>query len=499
MKKINSLYFITSLILSLSLNSCAQTVIPVKNNLNTAISNFKNDKLLKNAGICFYAIDVNTGEVLAELNPDMALAPASTQKLFTTATALEVLGPDFRFKTKIEYVGKIDSASKTLNGFVIIKGGGDPTLGSKYFAETRNETFFYKWIDALKKEGVVKISGGIIADARVFGHDIVPPAWAWEDMGNYFGAGANGLSVMDNIYTLTYNTGTKVGDTCIISDIYPKIDGLQIDNTVTAANIKSDNSYIFGAPYTYFRYIRGELPVGRTKYTVKGSMPDPALFTAQMFKQKLEKHGIIVDKAASSFRLSPEYAKTDNQVHTIISELKSPSLAQIIRVTNYRSVNLYAEHLLCQIGVKQKKQPSTKFAAKLVTEFWKNKGMDVGGLSINDGSGLSRYNTITAKQMVFLLEYMKTKSKNSELFRASLPIAGKEGTVRYLCKGTSAEGNMRLKSGSIRFISAYAGYLTTKSGREVAFFINVNNYLGEGSVVRRKMGTVLTALSDFDF
>jgi D-alanyl-D-alanine carboxypeptidase/D-alanyl-D-alanine-endopeptidase (penicillin-binding protein 4) len=131
--------------------------------------------------------------------------------------------------------------------------------------------------------------------------------------------------------------------------------------------------------------------------------------------------------------------------------------------------------------------------------FWKSKGMDVGGMSLNDGSGLSRYNTVTAKQMVFMLKYMKTKSKNFDSFYESMPVAGVNGTVKSLCLNSFAENNMHLKSGSIRYVAAYAGYVKTKSGRETAFFIDMNNYNCTSSEARKKLEKVLIALAEVNF
>ena len=464
------------------------------NLLQNAISKLQNDKSMKNAGITLYAVDIKTGEVIANLNSDMALAPASTLKLLTTATALEILGSDFKFKTILEYSGKIDASGKKLNGNLIIKGGGDPTLGSKYFEN--NKSFIEKWTESVKKAGIQTISGNIIGDAQIYDTNLVPQTWSWENIGNYFGAGACGLSVSDNFYTLHFRTGQKKGDPTEIYMIEPKIEGLTIYNKVISDNISFDDSYVFGAPYSYLRYIRGKLPLARTSYKVKGSMPDPALFTAQELYTGLKKSGITVNKNATTFRISPELYNSDK--NTILKTLYSPSLISIIKKTNYRSINLFAEHMLNHIGLKINNQGNTKSGAKAVAYFWKSKGMDTDGLSINDGSGLSRYNTITAKQLVFMLNYMKTKSKNSDKFVNSIPVAGESGTVKYILKNTNAQGNMHAKSGSIRNIRAYAGYVKTKSGRDIAFAFMINNYNCTSKESVPKSVKILKALADYN-
>ncbi len=476
----------------------AQLIENQKHLLNTAIKNLRDDIDMKNAGIGFFAVDVNTGEVLSELNSDLALTPASTQKLITTATALEILGPDFVFETKIEYTGQIDKSTHILDGNIIIKGGGDPCLGSKYFEETKTHNFLNIWTDAISEKGIKHINGQVIADARYYGYDIVPSTWAWEDMGNYFGAGACGLTIFDNFYTIYFNTSKNIGGTTRIIKIEPKIEGLTFDNQVKSEAIYSDRSYIFGAPYTYFRYIKGSLPLNKKNFKVKGSIPDPAYFTATTLKEKLKLNKNIGAGVATTFRKSPELEIADSLKHTLICTSKSPKLKEIIKKTNFRSINLFAEHLYKQSQLKQCNFNIKRINKHFVREFWAKKGVKPGGMNIYDGSGLSKYNTITTKQLAAVLMYMKTKSKNTEVFYNSIPIVGREGTVKRICKGTSAENNMRAKSGSIRNVRAYAGYAKTKSGRDIAFSLIINNYNGKSSSAKKKLERIMVAITDFN-
>ena len=491
---------LTIIILQSSFNfAVSQKLYRQKHKLNTALYVLKHDSKLKNAGIAFYAVDLSTKEVLAKLNPDLALAPASTQKLITTATAFEVLGAKYHFKTRLEYTGKIDTAKRILYGNLIIKGGGDPSLGSKYFTNKSNkDAFLNSWADAVRAAGIDSITGYVIGDARLYSYDMVPPTWSWEDMGNYFGAGACGLTCFDNSYTLTFKTPTKIGKLTEIIDISPEIEGLKIENTVVSGKTHSDLSYIFGLPYTYFRFIRGMLPKGKKDYEVRGAMPDPAYFLTKKFCEKLDLYNVKIANQPTTFRISPELAKADTVKHKVLKTKYSVSLSELIKKTNHISINLYAEHFLNHVAAKRRKKKGTKEACKFIENFWAMKGMNTGGLSLNDGSGLSRYNTVTAKQMVFLLNYMKNKSKYSKEFYESMAIVGKKGTVRRMLRNTSAAGNMRAKSGSIRSVRCYAGYVKTKSGRDVAFSIMLNNFNCSSTKARKKIEKVLKALADFD-
>jgi len=474
-----------------------QNLSKQNHSLNTALKVLKYDKDLKNAGIGFYAVDMNTGEVLAKHNEYLSLTPASVQKLITTATALEILGPEFRFKTTLQYTGKIDIQTGILDGNIIIKGGGDPTLGSKYFTATATHLFLDVWASKISESGIKYINGKIIGDASLYGSSIVPATWSWEDIGNYFGAGPCGLSVYDNFYTLYFNTGPNIGDSTLITKIEPEIPGLIIDNHVTSDNVNSDRSYIFGAPYTYFRYINGELPLNKTDYKVKGSLPDPSYFAAFELKNKLKKYNIGSGEA-TTFRIDAVSLGLDTVKRYDIHTLKSPAIKDIIARTNFRSINLFAEHLLKHSQLKSCNYDIDKINKSYVENFWSRRGIGTNGMRIYDGSGLSKYNTVTAMQVAQILTYMKMKSKYSETFYKSIPIVGKNGTVKNICKGTSAVNNMRAKSGSIKSVRAYAGYVTTKSGREVAFALFINNYNGSSSNARRKMEKLMAAIADFE-
>ncbi len=495
MIKIKILLLLFVIIANTSLISAQKTDLEnADNSIINALKTLKNDKTLKNAGVGFYAIDINTGEIIAELNSELALKPASTMKLVTTATALEIFGADYRFETQIYYDGEIDTVNKVLNGNIHIVGGGDPTLGSKYFRETKSKQFLNDWTKAIKDLKIDSINGSIIGDATIYSWDIVPPTWSWEDMANYFGAGACGLTVYDNRYTLHFETSSRIGGSTKITKIEPTIPNLTFENTVKSANTNSDRSYIFGEPYSYSRYIRGELPAGKDDYKVKGSMPDPAYFAAYELEQNLIRTGIKISKPATTIRLLEKEGKLikkrTNKIHTTYS----PTLIKIIEKTNLISINLFAEHLLTHIGLEKNKNGYTKDGANAIEYFWATKGMNTGGLSINDGSGLSHYNTVTPKQLVFILSYMKTKSKYSEQFYNTLPITGKSGTLKSVCKGTVAQGLIHAKSGSVRNVRCYAGYTTSYSGREIAFAMMLNNFNCSSYKAKQKLENLMIAL-----
>lgn len=466
---------------------------PVKN----ALKLLKSDQDLKNAAISFLAVEIKTGKPIASLNPDMAMIPASTQKLFTTATVLELSGFNYRFITKIQYTGTIDTLSKILNGNIIIKGGGDPTLGSKYFYGGKQFAFINEIILAIKSAGINKITGSVIADASIYPYTPASPKWLWEEVGNYYAVAAGGIAVYDNLYELHFKSPSKAGKSTEIVKIFPEIPNLNIQNEVLSSNIRSDQAYIYGSPYTYERIVRGTIPKSKNNFVVKGAMPDPAYFLAQKIQQQLDSVGIYCQKPPTSIRLIKQNnQKLPGKATITLKTLYSPKLIEIINLTNKKSNNLYAEHLLNLIAVKRRlKEKSQLNASKEIILFWQQKGMDIAGLHIVDGSGLSRLNAISAKQFVFLLKYMKTQSKYSQAFIQTLPVAGRSGTLKYFGQNTILSGNMMAKSGSVERVRAFAGYLKTKSGKELAFSVNIANYNCSYRILKQKISNLLISLA----
>jgi len=475
------------------------TILSLKNhNVNQAIIKLKNDKDLKNASIGFVAKDISTGEIIVANNPNLSMMPASTQKIITTATALEILGANYRFSTILQYSGTIDTVNRVLNGNIYIKGGADPTLGSEYFYKSKKNEFLKSWLKAIVELKIDSIQGSIIADASKYSNEIACPKWAWEDVGNYYGAGANALSVFDNLYELHLKS-SKLPDTLTtINYVDPEIPGLTIHNEVLSSNISTDEAFIFGAPYQYLHEVRGTIPKGRADYVIKGAIPDPAYFLAWKLQNELKESNIKCNGSINTSRFLKLNGDTLNEPRKDIHTFYSPYLFEIINVTNKKSINLFAEHLLHEIGFASNKIGSYSSGIDAIYGFWKLRGMDTDGFYYFDGSGLSRTNSITANQMVFILSYMKIKSKNFDTFYRSLPVAGESGTLSSIGKNTSAKGIVHAKSGSIGRVRAYAGYVTTKSGRELAFCMNVANYNCSSGEMRKKLEDLMVALADFN-
>jgi len=436
------------------------------------LEKFLSDSSMIHSSVSLCIIDADSGNIISQYNSEKSLTPASILKLVTTAAAFEMLGKDYTFKTKVGYSGDIRKGAKTLEGNIIIRGGGDPSLGSENFPEVYTG-FLDKWIQDIKAIGIRKIKGSIVSDDSYYDYQTVPPGWSWEDLGNYYGAGAYGLSVFDNNLEIHFKTSEK-GSFPLITQISPEQPGIGFTNLLTASGT-GDNGYIFSAPYSNSGWISGTIPENRADFILNGSIPDPPLFLSTTLSNKLKSSGIKVSGDPITTRIKPELI---NDNFTLISETTSPPLSEIIKVLNHKSVNQYAEHLIKELGKVYKKSGSTAVGAEVIMEFLDSAGVDTGGMFIEDGSGLSSLDAVNSGEMVKLLMFMKRNSSSFEDFFMSLAEPGKEGTLKNYFKDPVFESRLRAKSGTLTRVKSYAGYFTTLSGKEMIFCIIINNFSG---------------------
>jgi serine-type D-Ala-D-Ala carboxypeptidase/endopeptidase (penicillin-binding protein 4) len=466
-----------------------------QNTVQQAINSFAAEPCFLNAGVSFSAVDCATGEQIATLNQTLSLSPASTTKLFATATAIEVLGSDYAPKTRIYIDGTIQ-ADSVLSGNLWIRGGGDAALGSRYYnGDGLEDQFLQKWADTLLKLGIKKITGSVISDASEFGYQGAPDGWGWSDMGNYYGAGASGLSIYDNMLRYYFKTSTTIGSKTLLTGTFPTIPELNFINYITAGG-KGDNSYIFGAPYSLDRFGTGTLEKGANRFVVKGSLPDPELTFAAEFVRVLGTKGIQVLSGYANARKQPSQSPAIRYAtKQLLYTHHGKTVGSIAWWTNMKSVNLFAESLLCLVGYGTNGVGTTDNSLDKLDAFWRDK-INTKGLYINDGSGLSRSNAISADHFCQLLKYMTT-AKEFQTFYNTLPIAGVSGTLSTVCKNQPGENRVHAKSGTMNRIKSYAGYVESTSGRRIAFAIIVTNFSCSNDVTLAKIEKVMNTLSTY--
>lgn len=461
-------------IFSFLILSAKISLVCAQNQLELVKNQIIDDPLLANANVGICVIDLKTGDKLVQNQAKTSLSPASTAKLFSTATAFEILGENYQTETKI-YIESEISANGIVGGNLWIRGGGDATLGSKYYNSEGNESsFLTKWADTLFNLGIRKIEGNIIGDASEFGYKGAPDGWTWNDMGNYYGAGASGLPIFDNMLKYYFKIN-GIGTKPVLVKTFPFVENFNFNNYIEGSSATGDNSYIYGAPYSLDRFATGFLQAN-SSITVKGSIPDPELQFAIELKKALIARGIDVGgKAQNARNLALEVAwKRYSVGHFLIYKHKSPTVGSIAYWTNLKSINLFAEELVCWIGHHKNGNGSTENGIQCIEKYWDSR-FNTSGLYLKDGSGLSRTNAISAEHFCELLKYMHN-SKNAKPFKKTLAIAGETGTMADICSKQAGEGRVRAKSGTMSKVKSYAGYVTTKSGKELAFAFIFNNY-----------------------
>lgn len=474
------------LLLCLHLLAGAQTPAPVKWLLQAPY--------MRGASFSLVVKDVQEGKTVYSYDTDRLQSPASVLKTVATATALEILGEDYRYPTTLEYDGILESG--TLEGNLYIKGSGDPSLGSSHFAPGQNK-FLSTWIAALQKAGIKHITGSVISDESIFDTEGVSIKWLREDMGNYYAPGSYGISIFDNMYKLSLQTGAA-GTRPVLKGTEPDIPFIRFKNYLKAAPVSSDSAYIIGAPLDDVRYLYGVLPANREAYVLKGDIPDPALYLARYLTDQLQQKGIRVDGSPSCYRIEVEENRWKKGERKEIVTTYSPTLREIASVCNHVSHNLYADALVKTVGLQYKPRRNEMISSfgrgvQVVKEYWEKKGLDVFPLRMNDGSGLAPADKVSAGFMGELLVYMATESAVSDAFIASLPQAGIEGLVRNFLKGSKLQGKAHLKSGGITGVRSYAGYIT-KDGKTYAVAVFSNNYSCPMSRMTRALEKLLLQL-----
>ena len=440
------------------------------------------DSRLKGASLAYCVMDAATTSVLAEYNSKQHLIPASTLKLVTTAGALQMLGAGFTFQTGLYYRGTID-ATGTLQGDLIIKGSGDPTLQSDKFG---NNHLCDTWAKKIKDKGITRITGKIIGDASCMDHT-VPDEWIWGDIGNYFGAVPCGLNYRDNKCSIYFNSGPAGSKTTIESiETLSTPQSFSLINEVMSGGTE-DEAYVYGDPFSYTKIVKGFIPPNKTHYKVEASWPDPALLCATDLCQALKKAGIAcsVDQACAEYS-SKEYSQMQ-----LIDMHQSPALDNIIQITNLHSNNLYCESILKTLG-----KGNSGDGIMRLKKHWFSRGLDTTQLFMTDGSGLSRANTVTTNFQTQLLCKIYRDSVTYKSMLKSLPIAGKSGSMANMGKGTFIENKLHAKTGYINRCRAYSGYVTNKKGRVLAFSIIFNNYNGSAREAKLKIEQWMLALVD---
>jgi serine-type D-Ala-D-Ala carboxypeptidase/endopeptidase (penicillin-binding protein 4) len=451
-----------------SFQAHAQSVASAFNN---AYRKFAADKVFRHASIGLLVIDNSTGKTVISINAETGLAPASCQKIITASTAFELLGHNYTYKTTLGYTGKI--INDVLNGDIVIKGSGDPTLGSWRYAGTAEDNIISEFAQAISREGINEINGHVYTDESAWKSEAIPDGWIWEDVGNYYGAGARALNWRENQYDIFLKSGKNIGDTVQYVNTTPSyVEGLTPVVMATAAKPESgDNSYLYLPEYGKFTYVRGTIPVNENHFSISGSMPQPGKQLALTLEASLKNQPI--ENIALNYTNKPEGFDSMQTFYTHVS----PDLDSIVFWFLKKSVNLYGESLIKTLAYNFTKVGATDSGVNIIKDFWSRKGIDPSAMNIIDGSGLSPANRVPASTLVNVMQYAKKQSWFPSYYDALPEIDG-----------------IKMKSGSISDVLSYTGFIKSTKGTGYTFAFIINNYNGDANVVRKKMWNLLDLL-----
>ena len=313
--------------------------------LQHAFDKLQQDSQCRYASVSLTVLDAKTGETVFAANPNMGLATASTLKVITSVTAFNILGKDFQYQTQFGYTGTIDG-SGTLNGDVIIKGSGDPTLGSWRYEGHKENEVLSQMVAALQKAGIKKINGRVIGDDSIFGTQSIPDGWIWMDVGNYYGAGTSGLTWRENQFDIKFKTG-RVDSPIDVARTVPAMPYLTFKSElINAPAGTGDNAYAYLPVGGKLMYLRGTYAEDQEKKSISVAVPDPAYDAAYRLADTLQRLGILTTGGAESTNTLTAKDQTTPRIVQNIATILSPPLSKIVYWLNQKSINLYAEQLL---------------------------------------------------------------------------------------------------------------------------------------------------------
>lgn len=400
---------------------------------------------LASAAIGFCLLD-GKGDVVFEENARTAFIPASSLKTLTTATALEMLGPDFCFETELRATAPLTDG--VVNGDLVIVGGADPMLSLDNLKA---------WAAELKSRGLQRVTGRIIGDGRLFPGSLFDDFWNWGDIGNGYGSAVAGLNLEHNRFTATFRSATTADMLAEFVGAQPAVPGVQWrSEVVTGAADSGDGVVIHGGERTGLIHLRGTVPAGDREFSVTGAVPDPELFAAHHLREALISAGVQVEGAAASIAALLHQKQPPAEATVVLIKHRSPPLVEIITSIHATSDNHETECLFRMLGIRAGKAPDA-----VVRDHWRARGLEFEGLRMEDGCGLARADFIRPLDLA-RLQYLTAHGPHGAAYKNSL-----------LSKG---DGALRWKGGAMSAVRSTTGYVLGASGEELAFAFMVNHY-----------------------
>jgi len=445
------------------------------------------DSAVQRGQISWSFRDVATGQELDAFEQKKMMIPASTHKVFTTAIAINSLGISYVFETKIAVSGRIKRGK--LTGDLIVRGDGDPSFGSGIAGALSGDSVLYKIGKMLQDSGISKINGNIIIDPFIwpYDHSVIPRNWTWEDIGNYYGAGAWGLNWRSNEFDIRFTGGKNYNDSTRAEILSPWANYLELESSVKSNSYEKRDIYIYSSPFSERIFADGNLLIGNEPSIERAALPDPPRAFGLELKNYLASIGIEQNGEV-------KIQNSLTQSAPIWKVFFSPPLSDLVFETNQKSNNLFAECIGKKLAINQigsADYPIGKMLELMLNEY---KPYSDSAMHLVDGCGLSRNNSIcTSFQSQFLRS--QTKATRFPYFLQSLPKAGVEGTMKNFPK----VDQLRAKTGSLNKVRGYAGYFFDQNNHWIAFSFIANNIPLSNAQLKNKMAELLVSASENKF
>jgi D-alanyl-D-alanine carboxypeptidase/D-alanyl-D-alanine-endopeptidase (penicillin-binding protein 4) len=434
---------------------------------------------------------LESGERLFELNAGKLMMPASNMKVVTLAATAETLGWDYRFTTTLETTATVQDG--VLAGDLIVRSNGDPTINRR---ENRAATVIDQWAEALRAGGIQEISGRIIGDDQAFDDEGIGDGWSWDYLQFGYAAPVGALQINENIAQLMVLPGAQIGEPAVVT-LSPGAGFTLLNRATTGAEGSEDT-------IAYRRHldsptleISGSTPIGGRTATRNVAVVNPTVFFVQTIKDSLAERGIRVKGDAVDIDdVAPELMNGSGPWRVLVST-PSPPLKEIATVLMKVSQNLYAETFMKAIGTARGGLGTASGGRSTIRRILSGWSVPNDSYVISDGSGLSRYNYLSPEMITGVLERMFKDDRHRESFVATLPIAGRDGTMATRMRHTRAEGNAVAKTGSIANARSLSGFVRTRDNEMLVFSILANDFVIPADMVNWIADLAVETLSNF--
>lgn len=486
----------TLLLALLVTSGCASRTAPVERppvlyGLPGVVDSVRNTPPLERTHWGIGAYDVAADRMVLRVNLDHHFVPASNMKLATTVAALGLLGPDYRYRTRVFADNLTDGTASAL----VVRGSGDPTLGARFHGG-HPMAAAAALADSIVARGVRRVAGPLVVDASYFDDQTVHPTWEIGDLDWYYAAPVAAFAMEEGTLTILVHPGAAAGDTATLDVIAPA-GTIHVENDVVTDTAFSENTIAYervrGA--NVFRF-SGRIPLRAEADGWELTVADPATHAGRVLAGMLAQRGVTVDSVLVVQRGSSAAAHWNTQLarFTEVAVLESPRMADIAESILEPSNNWIAEQVLKTLGAEFGEGGSWRAGAEVATRYLvEQAGVDSAAVHIVDGSGLSAQNLLTPDAIMRLL-YHASEQDWGPVFRGALPEPGEEdGTLENRLPGY--EGRIFAKTGSITHVNSLSGYLVTADGRNIIFSIMSNASGVRASMVRAGIDRIVEALA----